>query len=119
MAGTLSNFTGDGVNNPLIQLNIALPDTNGGTITVVGVVQATGGSKVNVNGTVTAPAAPGSGSIYFLVEANTTTGALTLLQSTSSMPAVDPGNVLVFSDILTTATTDLAQDPNEVTPDTY
>ena len=119
MASTISDVSGDGVLTNLIQLNISLPDTNGGNIVVAGQVKAVAGLLQAVAGAVAFPVAPASGSIYFIVEVNLVNGVVALLQSTVSTPVPDANNIMVLSDILTATTTDLAQNPNFVTPDTY
>lgn len=119
MSATFTNYTGDGLTTNMIQVNIALPDTNGGSVLFAGRIQPAGGASISITGSTVFPPAPATGSIYLLVEANLSTGGLTLLQSTTSMPVLDTNNILVFSDILTSSSTDIAQDPNEVTPDNY
>ena len=119
MAMTLSNQTGDGIVETQIQTNIYLPDANGGNLTILGTVTPVGGPLVAITGSPIAyPSAPGSGSIYLILQVNSSTGAATLKQSTSAMPTPDSGNIQVFADTLTPSTTDFAQDPNAVTPDT-
>lgn len=116
---TVSNATGDGVNSVKIVASVELPDsgtsvTVGGTVLdpAVGTVQAITGSPVTI------PAAPGSGSVYYVIQVVTSTGAATVKQSTSAMPAPDPGNVVIFQQTLATTSTDPALTP-AVTPDTY
>lgn len=111
MAATYSYQTGDGVTNDYLLLNINMPDANGGNVTINGQIQAVGGSPVAVSQVVALPAAPGAGSIYWIIECNHTTGACTLLQSTSGWPTVDPNNDAIFQDVLTPTTTDPALNP--------
>jgi hypothetical protein len=113
---TVSNFTGDGVGSPIISTYVELPDS-GTTIQVGGSVTPIGGSPITVTGSpLTAPTPPVSGSVYWAIEVNSTTGAATVIQSTSSMPTVDPGNLIVFSQTLTPTSTNPAAVPTNVTP---
>ena len=116
---TISNTTGDGALDPYIDSAIELPDT-GTSVTVTGTVRPAGGVSAVLNGSpLTSPAPPASGLVYWLIEANLTTGALTVLQSASAMPAVDTGCVLLFQQTLSPGATDAALVPTDVTPDTY
>lgn len=112
MAATYSYITGDGVNADYLALNVAMPDANGGTVNINGQINAVGVGPVAVSSSVVLPAAPASGSIFFIIECNRTTGACALLQSTSAFPSPDAGNDVIFQDILTPTTTDPALDPN-------
>lgn len=114
---TISNSTGDGVNDILIRASVEFPDS-GTTVNVDGQVQPIGGSLVTITGNVTIPAAPISGSIFYIIEANLTTGALTVVQNVSGVPSADPNNVTLTTQTLTPTTTDPALDP-VITPDTY
>jgi hypothetical protein len=116
---TISNWTGDGP-EPIIATAIELPDS-GTSVIITGTVTAQGGGPaVPVTGSpLAAPAPPGSGSVFWIIQVNTTTGAATVKQSTVSMPAPDPGNVMVFQQTLVPASTDEALVATDVTPDTY
>jgi hypothetical protein len=115
---TISNWTGDGVKDPIIATSIQLPDS-GTSVIIDGAVTPTGGPAVTVTGSpLTAPAAPGSGSVYWIIQVNTSTGAATVKQSTVAMPAADSGNQIVFAQTLIPATTDEAANATDVTPDT-
>jgi hypothetical protein len=100
---TLSAAGGDGVLTPAIRCNISLPDT-GTSIVVQGSYQATlVGSNpqgvqavVNFSGTETSPGVPGSGTNYWIVELNVSTGVLATKTSTSAIPLPDAGNIVVF-----------------------
>lgn len=116
---TVSNATGDGINDVRIVASIELPDsgtsvTVGGTVLdpAVGTVQAITGSPVTI------PAAPGSGSIYYVIQVATATGAATVKQSTTAMPTSDAGNVVIFQQTLGTTNTDPALAAS-ATPTTY
>jgi hypothetical protein len=112
MAATYSYVTGDGVTGDYLALNCYLPDNNGGNLIVNGSVKAMGNSTVPVSASLALPLAPASGSIFFIIECNRTTGVCALLQSTSAFPAADPNNDIIFQDVLTPTTTDPAIDPN-------
>lgn len=119
MAMTITNATGDGISVPLVAVSVALPDS-GTSVPIVGRVQPAAGTAVTVTGSpVTIPAAPGSGSIYYVIQINTTTGAATMKQSTSAMPTADAGNIVVFQQTLGTTSSDPALVATSVTPDTY
>lgn len=116
---TISNWTGDGP-EPIISTMIELPDSGQSVIIAGTVTPQGGGPAVNVTGSpLTAPAPPGSGSIFWVIQVNTTTGAASIKQSTVSMPVADSGNVVVFQQTLVPASTDEALVATDVTPDTY
>lgn len=116
---TISNYTGDAVLTNQVATSIELPDS-GTSVTITGTVTSAGGSQVSVTGSpLTAPAAPGSGSIYWVIQVNLSTGAATIKQSTSSMPTADAGNIVVFQQTLVSGNTDSALVATDVTPDTY
>jgi len=116
---TISNSTGDGVLTPMLQASLELPD--GGTaVTVGGQIQAPGGTLYSLSGSpVTIPAPPGSGSVLYIIQANATTGVLSVKQDPAVMPAPDAGNLVVFSQTLTSTTGDPALDSATSTPDNY
>jgi hypothetical protein len=115
---TISNWTGDGVKDPVIATSIQLPDS-GTSVIIAGSVTPTGGQPVTVTGSpVTAPAPPGSGSVYWIIQVNTATGAATVKQSAVAMSAADSGNQIVFAQTLVPGTTDEAANATDVTPDT-
>lgn len=112
MAAAYSYITGDGIVADYLQISLQLPDANGGNAMCVGTVTPVGGSAVAVNQSITLPAAPGSGQIWWAIECNHTTGVCSLLQNTSGVNTPDPNNDIIFQDILTTTTTDPSLDPN-------
>lgn len=113
MSMTVSNIPQDGT----FQAQILLPDS-GTTVYVSGACSPGTSSEVDFTGSpVTIPSPPGSGLIYYIIEANITTGALQVKQSTSAFPTVDAGNLLIYQDIVAPSNTDPALDPNLVTPD--
>lgn len=116
---TIGTATGDGVTRDLINVYVMLPDTNGGTVHVEGRVQRAGLASVQVLGDVTAPAAPGSGSIFWIIEADQGTGALTVLQSTVAMPAPDPTALLLFQQTLAAGATDSALVSTDAEPNKW
>ncbi len=115
---TISNQTGDGVSAPLVQSGIEIPDS-GTSVLVSGQVQAPGSPAVPLTGSpVAIPAVPGTGTTFYILQANTGSGAVTVKQSSSSMPAVDSGNVLLMSQSLVAGQADPALDQS-ATPDSY
>ena len=102
------------------QASIQLPDS-GTTCNVTGCINPSGidgSTDTAMTGSpLTMPTPPGSGSIYWLIEVNTTTGALDILQSTSAMPTNTGGCITIFQQTLTASTTDPAENATDVTPD--
>ena len=86
MSLTLSNYTGDGITVNLLDVDVMLPDS-GTSVTITGKVQPAGGAPALITGSPLAFAIPGSGTNFYIVECNTTTGALTALLSTVSFAA--------------------------------
>ncbi len=118
---TITNFTGDGIKDDQIAGAIEVPDS-GTSYSVTGTVTPAGGSAVAMTGSpLTAPSPPGSGNIYWIIQVNTTTGALSIKQNTSGpAPTPDAGNDVIFTQTLPAGLTDPADDPNaDVTPDDY
>lgn len=114
---TISYLEGNGQADDRLAIQVQLPDGNGGNANVGGAVQAVGQSVQTVSATLALPAAPGSGSIFFNIQVDVTSGAATLQQSTSAPPAaINGNNRIVYSQTLTPATTDPALDAG-VTPD--
>ncbi len=109
---TLSAAAGDGVLTPAIRVNISLPDS-GTTIAVQGSYQAplVGSNPqglqpvVNFSGSETNPGVPGSGTNYWIVQLNVTTGVLSVKNSTTAIPLPDAGNVVIFQQSIATGTT--------------
>ncbi len=114
---SIGNVTGSPATDD-IATYVTLPDTNGGTVHVEGRVQHKGLPAVTVNADVTAPAAPGSGSIYWIIEVDYTTGTPQVMQSTVAMPTSDPNNIVIFQQTLAASATDTALVSTDVTPDT-
>lgn len=121
MPKTISNFTGDGLADPIIQVNIQVPDS-GASVLVAGTVRAPGATNVvTVTGSpLTAPGVPGSGITSWIIQADLTTGALSIKTSSSAMPAADAGALMIFSDtIASTDSGNMALNASDQTPDTY
>lgn len=116
---TVQFYEGDGVNDDKYDLAIQIPDGNGGTANVSGGITPAGQALVPVNGTCSIPAAPGSGSIFFNIQVDTgNAGAVALLQSTVSAPAVQNGTSrIVYSGTLSPTTTSDSGQIAGVTPD--
>lgn len=117
---TITNFTGDGVGSDAIHCSIEVPDS-GTSYVVTGTVTPKGGSAVSMTGSpLTAPSPPGSGSIYWIIQVNTTTGALSIKQNgVGPAPTPDAGNDTIFTQTLPTGTTDPMLVTSDLTPDTY
>lgn len=115
---TVSNTTGDGINTIYIQCSIELPDS-GQTVNVTGMVQAPGQAAVPITGSpLTMPPAPGSGSTYWNIQVNTTSGVASVQQSSSSDPPALASNVVIFRQTLVPSSGDPALTPDS-TPDDY
>jgi hypothetical protein len=119
MPQTLGNFTGDGVVDDLIDVDILLPDS-GNAVTISGRVQRVGQAAQTVAPTVVnGPGVPGSGTNYWIIQVDWTSGAATAKSSAASMPAPDANNLVVFQQTLpSNASPDLAFDTSQ-TPDTW
>lgn len=119
---SLSNYSGDGQTVNMLDVDVTLPDS-GTTIAITGKVQAVGQSIVLITGSPVTFNIPGSGTNFYIVECNTTTGALTVLLSTASFAAItlDPGNVEVYRmSFASTANPDEALDASTAsTPDSW
>jgi hypothetical protein len=117
---TIGTITGDGIIDPLINTNVELPDA-GTTVGISGFVQAIGGLKVDVSGaTVTMPAAPGSGSVFWNIQVDAGTGATTVQTSTVADPApVTGASLTIFRQRLDAGQTDPALVATDSTPDTW
>lgn len=120
MPMTISNYSGDGTSSVNIDSYIQLPDS-GTSVLVAGSVNPVGTSgALTITGSpLTMPAAPGSGSIFWNIQVDTTTGASTVQQSTSSDPvAIDGNNVVIFRQTLISTSTNPALTPSS-TPNTW
>lgn len=97
MARTIAFTTGDGITTPFITGAATLPDS-GQVVNIEGSVIPLGGGEVALIGTsVTVPAPPGSGFIYWIIQSDAS-GNMTIKQSTTGFPAPDAGNVVIFQD---------------------
>lgn len=119
-SGTTGGASSDGTKlYALQQVSFQLPDSFPGNILLEGVIQplstdgiAGGGSPV-IFGTavqlatnsIALPAVPGSGTTYYILQANTTTGVVTLKSSSVAAPAADAGNVVIFTHSVPTGAT--------------
>lgn len=100
MGMTIGNQSGDGLKSPLVNVTIAFQDS-GQSVAILGQVQAAGGALASITGSpLVAPVVPGSGTAYWIIQVNLTTGASSVKQSTSAMPNADAGNIGVFSQTL-------------------
>jgi hypothetical protein len=100
MPRTFGFTSGDGVNTALWDINISIPiaaDAPG--CTFEGSYQSPGGAMVTLSGAaVNPPAVPGSNSTFWFLQANITTGVISVKSQagttgSSNYPAVDAGNV--------------------------
>lgn len=109
---TISNYPADNT----FMSSIQLPDS-GTSILVTGALNPSTPGEVGFTGSpVTSPVAPASGSVYWLIEVNTTTGALDMQQSTTGFPANNAGCITIFQQTLMPTNTDPALVPTSVTP---
>jgi hypothetical protein len=119
MSRTISDISGDGISTPLIRFSMMLPET-GAIVPITGSVESVGNPIVTLTGSpITVPIAPATGLIYYILQANTTTGAVTVKQSVGAMPTADALNQQIFSTILQTTDLNPALDADNITPDTY
>lgn len=117
---TISNFTGDGIATPQVSVSIEMPDS-GTSYLIGGLVDPVAGGPIAVSGSpITAPAVPGSGTVYWIIQVDTTTGTATVKSSTSAIPVPDAGNITVFTQTLaSTAPSNPVLVATNTTPDTY
>lgn len=110
-ARTVSISSGDGVAASLLVASFGLPGTTNPTmLTLDGNFRVVGGTLQAINGTpLTAPSIPGSGSTYWCVQVNTSSGVATIKTSSSSYPTADAGNVVVAQQQLQSTDTSVAQ----------
>jgi hypothetical protein len=115
---TIQNTPGDGT----FQAAITLPDA-GHSVTIEGSVWPGAQGNPNVEtpftgSPLTAPTPPGSGFIYWIIEANQSTGALDMQQNTTGFPIANTaGCITIFQQTLSPSNTDDAEDPTDATPD--
>lgn len=115
------NITNSPANNTWIA-TVSLPDS-GTSIIVTGATNPTGlNGNLDISFTgspLTAPTPPASGSIYWIIELNTVTGALNLQQNTTGFNNIvnTAGSVTIFQQVLTPGQTDPALVPTDLTPD--
>ena len=115
---TISNSSGDGMLSSRLDTDIEMPDS-GGLVSVVGTVQAAGVPVVSVTGSpVSAPPPPVAGALYWAIEANLTTGQLSVSQSTAGVPSADAGCIALFVQTLMPGQVDDALAGADSTPDT-
>jgi hypothetical protein len=114
---------GDGVSTDLVDVTMALPNANGGLLTIEGKVRKVGQTLNIITGSpLSLPRAPLSGSIYYVVQvdysSNTaTSGVVSIKQSTSGYPSADASNMIVFQQQLGTADINPGADVKILTPD--
>jgi hypothetical protein len=87
---------------PLIQFKVTLPDTYPGNVTFAGRVSPVSGSALGASVAMTGlpialPAVPGSGTVFWALQVNLATGAVTMKTSTVAAPTADTGNLVIMS----------------------
>lgn len=90
--GVIQAVTGAGTQTN--DLNLAAPGLGG----VGGTVQP----AQTFSGTVTVPAAPGSGTTFWCIQVNYLTGAVSLKTSSTAAPTADANNVVIFQHVVKT-----------------
>lgn len=120
MGMTITDITGDGIGATAIRFSLSLPDS-GTSALIDGEVQTVGASVQAITGSpLSIPAAPASGTIFWNVQVDTTSGAATVQQSTSVDPApINPNNIVIFRQSLIPGNTDPATVATDTTPDTW
>jgi hypothetical protein len=122
MPVTFSNLTGDGVTVAQVKTSVELPDS-GTSVSICGTVTPVAGSPIAVTGSpLTMPAIPGSGTTYWNIQVDVTTGAATVQQSGTADPApINGNNVVVFRQQLVAGAgaPDLDPGGQDTTPDTW
>lgn len=120
-ARTLQCTTGDPdmIKDVFCACAIGLPGTTSPTtVTLDGNVGPIGGPLVAISGSpLTGPSIPGSGSTYWIIEVNTSTGAAQVKTSSSATPTPDAGNIVIFQGNILSSETSLAQSVSSVTVD--
>jgi hypothetical protein len=108
----------------LIRITISLPNVAGTKDTMIsGYVQKVGNPIVTVSGSPLAlPGAPSSGSVYYIVQIDYTSGTATSGQasvkaSNSGYPSPDAGNIQVLAQTLTSTNQNPGSDMTLSTPD--
>ncbi len=115
---TISNTEGDGLVDTRVDYALELPDS-GSTIVLNGTVQGAGGPQFAMSPTsLVMPNPPASGTIFWNLQADTTSGAVTVQQSTVADPSpINTNNVVIFRQQLVAANTDPALNATDATPD--
>lgn len=120
MGKNISDMSGDGSNAPLVSFNLNLPDTNGGNAVCEGTVSFIGLATVKiVNTPLALPVAPGAGQVFYMLQVNTSTGVVSLKQSTASYPTADAGNLLIYQETLGTTDTNPSNVAISSSPDEW
>jgi len=118
MGLTITNCPADNT----FQATIALPDS-GTSVSVTGCCNPSGVDGLTdtafTGSPLTAPTPPGSGIINWLIEFNTSTGALDILQNTTpgTFPTNTAGCQTIFQQTLSPGQTDPSLNNTDVTPD--
>lgn len=121
---TVSNRSGNGLADTFIDSHVELPDS-GTSVGVGGSVQAPGLASATITGSpLTAPAVPGSGSIFWNIQVDANTGAASVQQSTSADPVailstdgITPQVIIFRQTLVAGSTSDDALQATDSTPD--
>ena len=89
------------VMQPLVQLKVSLPDAYPGNVTFAGKISPVAGNQLQPSMLMTGspialPAVPGSGTTWWALQVNLTTGAVTLLTSSTGAPTAAAGNLILM-----------------------
>jgi hypothetical protein len=118
---TFMDNTGDGITTPLINVNVNMPDGNGGTLLISGYVQLVGGAVVTITGSpISWPAAPASvPPLYCNINVDAgNNGVATAQTSTVADPApLNATSLIVYRATAAPTNTDSALNPNQSEPD--
>lgn len=100
---------GDGVDADLIAVTVSVPDSGTGVLIGGNYQVAHGGSLLVISGSpLTGPAVPVSGTTWWVVQINTTTGAASIKTSSSAQPAADAGCTAIFASTVASVEAGLA-----------
>jgi hypothetical protein len=117
---SVTELSVDGVATDLISLRISIPNVAGGDLVVEGFLRRVGQPAPGVavtGGQLKMPGTPPSGSIFWVLQIDYLSGLASIKTSTSSYPSADATAMIVFSQTLTSSTTNPGTDLTIVTPD--
>ena len=102
-----NTFSGALALQPYLDVDVTLPDAEGGNITFSGILvplattvtpqAAQLAAPIVLTGSpIASPAVPGSGTTYYALQVNLTTGAVTMLTSSTAAPTASAGCLIFF-----------------------